>query len=77
LHRQPWTPFHASGNREGCGPRLSFSLGWEGRKEGGNVEAMLRAADAAMYEAKRRRSELARNEEESGNFSAAPRKGEL
>ncbi|WP_434666366.1 diguanylate cyclase domain-containing protein [Paraburkholderia sp. A3BS-1L] len=42
------------------GPRLSFSLGWQSCEEGESVEAMLRAADAAMYEAKRRRNELQR-----------------
>ncbi|WP_322102606.1 diguanylate cyclase domain-containing protein [Paraburkholderia sp. J41] len=42
------------------GPKLSFSLGVASCEEGDNVESMLRDADAAMYEAKRRRNENAR-----------------
>jgi diguanylate cyclase (GGDEF)-like protein len=42
------------------GPKLSFSMGFASCEEGESVEAMLREADAAMYEAKRRRSETSR-----------------
>lgn len=59
------------------GPRLSFSLGWESCAEGESVEAMLRAADAAMYEAKRRRNELARKDAESSELLATPRNDTL
>ncbi|MFT0174079.1 diguanylate cyclase domain-containing protein [Paraburkholderia mimosarum] len=38
-------------------PDLSFSIGYSSCAEGENVEAMLREADAAMYEAKRHRNE--------------------
>ncbi|WP_090552105.1 diguanylate cyclase domain-containing protein [Paraburkholderia caballeronis] len=39
------------------GPTLSFSLGYATCREGSRIEEMLREADAAMYEAKRRRNE--------------------
>jgi diguanylate cyclase (GGDEF)-like protein len=39
------------------GPKLSFSLGLATCEEGESVEAMMREADAAMYEAKRSRNE--------------------
>jgi diguanylate cyclase (GGDEF)-like protein len=42
------------------GPKLSFSLGMATCEEGESVEAMLREADSAMYEAKRRRNENSR-----------------
>ncbi|WP_321931292.1 sensor domain-containing diguanylate cyclase [Paraburkholderia guartelaensis] len=42
------------------GPKLSFSMGFSSCEEGESVEAMLREADAAMYEAKRRRNETSR-----------------
>lgn len=51
---------------EGMGlPDLSFSIGYSSWAEGENVEAMLREADAAMYEAKRRRNERSRTSMES------------
>jgi diguanylate cyclase (GGDEF)-like protein len=40
------------------GPALSFSLGCATCEEGESIEAMLREADVAMYDAKRRRNEL-------------------
>lgn len=43
------------------GPTLSFSLGYATCQEGDRVETMLREADAAMYEAKRRRNEAIRD----------------
>ena len=42
------------------GPKLSFSMGFASCAEGESVEAMLREADAAMYEVKRRRNEMSR-----------------
>lgn len=42
------------------GPKLSFSLGLASCEEGDSVETMMRDADAAMYDAKRRRNENAR-----------------
>ncbi len=59
------------------GPRLSFSLGWASCEEGESLEGMMRAADAAMYEAKRRRNELARQGTQSSQLLATPRKDDL
>ncbi|WP_405044942.1 diguanylate cyclase domain-containing protein [Paraburkholderia sp.] len=58
------------------GPRLSFSLGWASCEEGESVEAMLREADAAMYEAKRHRYELHRNGAANEDLRASAGKGE-
>jgi len=46
-------------------PKLSFSIVYSSCAEGENVEAMLREADAAMYEAKRRRNETSRTSMET------------
>ncbi|MFP6562543.1 diguanylate cyclase [Paraburkholderia sp. B3] len=60
------------------GPALSFSLGCSTCDEGESIEAMLRVADAAMYDAKRRRNEPVRdddgeNSSPAGNAAGSPR----
>ena len=47
------------------GPKQSFSIGYASCAEGENMEAMLRDADAAMYEAKCRPNETSRTSMET------------
>jgi len=58
-------------------PALSFSVGCSTCERGESVEAMLRAADSAMYEDKRRRNDSSRGKLESENGVAKPPVGNV